>query len=95
MCSSDLGVFNQTPYQERPLRWEYHLTAKGEALFPWFLAVLQWGDKWCDPTGAGKPMRLQHTCCGRSLHGVACCSSCGGALKAQQVAFRLPAADRE
>lgn len=84
-------VFEQEPYQERPVRWEYKLTAKGESLFPWFLALLQWGDKWCNAAGNGKPMILTHTTCGRGLRGQVKCSACGGVLKARQVKFTLGA----
>ncbi|MEH6584661.1 MAG: winged helix-turn-helix transcriptional regulator [Halioglobus sp.] len=85
----DEGVFKQAPYQSRPLRHEYQLTAKGEALYPWFLTLLQWGDKWCSPDGSGKPMQLTHTLCGHDLHGQVRCGSCGGALSAHQVQFDL------
>ena len=54
------GIFAQIAYQQRPLRHEYRLTEKGEATYPWFLTLLQWGDKWCDPGGDGKPMKLTH-----------------------------------
>jgi DNA-binding HxlR family transcriptional regulator len=83
------GIFQQVAYQERPLRHEYLLTDKGEALYPWFLSLLQWGDKWCGPDDAGKPMRLTHKACGRSLRGLVICSACGQALKAHQVQFDL------
>jgi DNA-binding HxlR family transcriptional regulator len=82
------GLFEQRAYQEKPLRYEYHLTAKGEALYPYFLGLLQWGDKWCDP-GGGRPMDLVHTLCGQPLHGEVRCSECGDVLHARQVAFRL------
>jgi DNA-binding HxlR family transcriptional regulator len=85
------GIFKQTSYQERPKRYEYTLTEKGEATFPYFLTLLQWGDKWCDPTGDGKPMRLTHLGCGRALQGQVKCSECGGTLKAHQVQFSLGA----
>lgn len=83
------GVFHQSAYRQRPLRHEYKLTEKGEALYPWFLALLQWGDKWCAVDGGGKPMRLTHESCGRSLRGQVQCSACGGALKALEVEFSL------
>ncbi len=83
------GIFEQSAYHQRPLRYEYNLTAKGEATFPWFLTMLQWGDKWCDPNGDGKPMRITHTTCGRALHGQVKCSACGGVLKAHEVRFSL------
>ena len=85
----DQGVFRPSAYQQRPLRYEYRLTAKGEALYPWFLALLQWGEKWCDESGNGKPMRLTHQPCGRSLRGQVQCSACGGVLKAHEVRFSL------
>ncbi len=83
------GVFAQSAYQQQPVRYEYQLTEKGAALYPWFLALLQWGDKWCDTDGKGKPMRLTHEPCGRALHGQVTCSACGGVLKAHQVTFSL------
>jgi len=85
----DEGVFRQSVYLQRPLRHEYCLTEKGEALYPWFLALLQWGDKWCNLADGGKPMRLTHEPCGRGLHGQVECSACGGVLKAHEVQFDL------
>lgn len=85
----DWGIFEQAPYQLRPKRYEYRLTQKGEALYPYFLTLLQWGDKWCTPDSKGKPMRLTHNTCGRALHGQIKCSECGGLLKAHEVAFSL------
>lgn len=85
------GIFQPEAYQQRPLRHEYRLTEKGEALYPWFLTLLQWGDKWCSPDDSGKPMQLTHSVCGRSLHGQASCSACGGVLKAHEVEFDIGA----
>ncbi len=81
------GVFEQVAYQERPLRYEYRLTAKGRDLFPWFLALLQWGDRWCDPEGRGRPMLVNHRLCGGALDGQVVCSACGGKLHAHEVSF--------
>lgn len=83
------GVFKQVPYQQRPLRYEYHLTDKGRELFPWFLTLLQWGDEWCDPYGRGRPMSLRHDACGADLHAVVCCSACNEELLAHEVRFAL------
>jgi len=85
----DEGVYRQQVYRQRPLRHEYRLTKKGEALYPWFLSLLQWGDKWCSPDGSGKPMRLTHQPCGHKLRGEVTCSACGGVLKAHEVEFNL------
>ncbi len=82
------GIFSQEVYLESPRRLEYRLTGRGEDTYPFFLALLQWGDRWCDPERAGKPMRLTHTSCGRALVGQVVCSACGGILNAREVQFR-------
>jgi DNA-binding HxlR family transcriptional regulator len=79
-------IFDQKEYQQNPRRYEYKLTEKGEEFFPYFQTLLQWGDKWCD-AGNGKPMRLIHRKCGKTLHGQVCCSECSGRLKAREVTF--------
>jgi DNA-binding HxlR family transcriptional regulator len=83
------GVFEQVAYQQRPLRYAYELTAKGRDLFPWFLALLQWGDKWCDQNTLGPPMLVRHTPCGEVLRAQTRCSACGEELKAHEVDYRL------
>jgi DNA-binding HxlR family transcriptional regulator len=84
------GIFEQSAYQQRPLRHEYRLSDRGEALYPWFLALLQWGDRWCDAEKHGKPLRLIHNNCGGSLIGQFHCSACQGVLRARDVAFESP-----
>lgn len=82
------GVFDMVAYQQRPLRQAYELTAKGKDLFPWFLALLQWGDKWCDPQGRGRPVVVNHSC-GQPLHAEVRCSNCRRHLKAHEVQYTL------
>jgi DNA-binding HxlR family transcriptional regulator len=82
------GVFRQVPYQQSPVRHEYHLTEKGLALYPYFLALLQWGDKWCGQ-GNGAPVVLTHTPCGHELLAEVQCGECGERLHAKQVHFTL------
>ena len=50
----DEGIFERVPYNERPPRHEYRLTAKGRDLFTALNALVQWGDQYLAP----KPMRL-------------------------------------
>lgn len=45
---TDAGVFEKVPYQERPVRHEYRLTAKGRALQPVVITLMRWGDEWSD-----------------------------------------------
>jgi DNA-binding HxlR family transcriptional regulator len=50
----DEAIFERIAYNERPARYEYRLTQKGEDLFTALNALRQWGDQYlCE-----KPMRL-------------------------------------
>jgi DNA-binding HxlR family transcriptional regulator len=40
------GIVAKTPYQNRPTRYEYRLTAMGLALYPVMKALSQWGLEW-------------------------------------------------
>jgi DNA-binding HxlR family transcriptional regulator len=40
----DGGVLQKTPYQERPVRYEYRLTEAGIALSPAIVALVRWSD---------------------------------------------------
>jgi len=39
------GLAKKSAYQQRPLRHEYHLTEKGEALLPVLQEMCRWGNK--------------------------------------------------
>tara|TARA_B110000503_G_scaffold55121_1_gene88470 strand:- start:151 stop:1143 length:993 start_codon:yes stop_codon:yes gene_type:complete len=78
------GIFYRQPYQNSPIRYEYLLTDKGRDLYPYFLTLLQWGDKWCG-TSAGQPMTLFHGPCGDDLVGNVRCDKCGEELDASEV----------
>lgn len=78
------GIFLAVPYSERPLRCDYELSEKGLALFPFFLALLQWGDAWCAGDG-GAPMILTHTPCGHRLVGEVRCDRCDRHVLAYRV----------
>jgi DNA-binding HxlR family transcriptional regulator len=82
------GIFYRLPYQQTPLRYEYHLTDKGRDLFPYFLSLLTWGDKWCGK-GNGNPMILKHKTCGEYLTPKVRCNQCREPLIATEVDFKL------
>lgn len=87
----DEGIFSQSVYRFRPTRHEYHLTDRGAALYPFFLTLLHWGDRWCDTSGGGPPLLLQHLDCRNDLHSRVCCDQCGKPLRATEVEFELDA----
>jgi DNA-binding HxlR family transcriptional regulator len=82
----DAGVLEKVPYQERPLRHEYRLTAKGRDLWPVLTTMRQWGDKWAAPAGA--PLELVHDACGEIMALAHTCSTCGESVDSRSVRAR-------
>jgi DNA-binding HxlR family transcriptional regulator len=78
------GVLLAVPYSERPMRFNYFLSEKGLALFPFFLALLQWGDKWCGDN-SGPPLLLTHTVCNHPLDAEVRCNQCDQHVVAYRV----------
>ncbi|CAN7336311.1 helix-turn-helix domain-containing protein [Pseudomonas sp. LjRoot71] len=80
----EAGVLDKVAYQQRPLREEYCLSAKGRDLYPAIMALVHWGD--CHMSGAeGAPIRHIHRSCGQPMHGVLVCSDCGEPLEPRAV----------
>ena len=69
------GVLERRLYQERPERYEYHLTPAGEDLYPVITALRQWGDRHVDVPGA-RPPTFEHAC-GGADPGLFVCPDCG------------------
>ena len=42
----EAGIIRRRAYQERPDRYEYHLTEAGQDLAPVLFSLFSWGDKW-------------------------------------------------
>jgi DNA-binding HxlR family transcriptional regulator len=70
----DHGVLEKVPYQHRPLRCEYRLTAKGADLSPALIALMGWGDRWY--AAEGPPVELVHDRCGTPLEQRPRCPHC-------------------
>src|SRR6266508_2962344 len=47
------GVLERQPYQQRPTRYEYRLTPRGQALLPVLVTLQDWGEQWL--LGDGRP----------------------------------------
>lgn len=71
----DHGVLERCQYQERPVRSEYRLTAKGVDLYPALVGLLQWGERWLADGEA--PVELVHQSCGRATTLRVSCATCG------------------
>jgi DNA-binding HxlR family transcriptional regulator len=64
----DDGLLQREPYRSpgQRTRMAYRLTDKGAELLPVLVALMQWGDRWLQPTGA--PVVLRHRECGKDVH---------------------------
>jgi len=80
----DEGVLTRKRYQDRPARYEYHLTDKGRELLVALLALLSWGDRWTAEE-AGVPMHMRHRGCRQTFTAAVTCSECGEPLAAGDV----------
>jgi DNA-binding HxlR family transcriptional regulator len=95
----DHGVLERRIYQERPERFEYHLTEKGRDLFPVLVSMMRWGDRWTAGE-AGPPLELEHRSCGHAGLPIMICPSCREHVEATSMRARpraglsLPRASR-
>jgi DNA-binding HxlR family transcriptional regulator len=71
----DHGVLSKTPYQSRPVRYEYRLTPKGRDLSPALVALMRWGDRWLSEDGR-PPLVLTHKTCGEPVDQSFICWHC-------------------
>ncbi|MGX6447011.1 winged helix-turn-helix transcriptional regulator [Patulibacter sp. S7RM1-6] len=83
----DEGVLERRPYQERPARFEYHLTRKGRELWPVLVHLMRWGDEHY-PEPEGPPRLLLHRGCGGSPDGAMTCDRCGEVLGGRDLETR-------
>jgi DNA-binding HxlR family transcriptional regulator len=77
-------ILEKVPYQERPPRYEYWLTAKGLDLWPVIVELLRWGDRHA-ASAAGPPIVLRHKGCGGELGEHRVCTRCGRSLEVGDV----------
>ncbi|WP_116366933.1 winged helix-turn-helix transcriptional regulator [Parahaliea mediterranea] len=70
------GILYKNPYNYTPLRFEYRLTDKGRALYPWALLIWDWDRKWADTAEDQLPQRIYHKGCDSWMRPVAACAHC-------------------
>jgi len=87
------GIMKRTPYQQRPPRFEYRLTVKGQDMFPILLSMSRWGNRWLSEPGK-EWLQLQHKDCGNISEAKLVCNHCGGPMTPARVkALAGPAAN--
>src|SRR5205085_7409911 len=81
-------------YNERPKRYEYHLTAKGEAFFPVMLALRAWGETWCKAPEEGRAVDYTHLSCGGPAGLGPNCETCSAPLRREELHAEMNPAHR-
>ena len=69
------GLVTRVQYEQRPPRFEYHLTDLGRSLAPIIATMREFGDRHLAGDD-GPPARFEHSC-GSEYHPVLACKACG------------------
>jgi DNA-binding HxlR family transcriptional regulator len=79
----DHGILERRPYSQGAARdlHEYRLTDKGRALFPAYVALMQWGNEWTELPAP--PVDLLHKPCGHRTTVRVVCDHCGDDIDAR------------
>jgi DNA-binding HxlR family transcriptional regulator len=78
------GILERVSYSQRPVRYEYKLTAKGRDLYPVIVSMLRWGDQWMLDEN-GPPIELVHRGCGHQITPALICPDCGQPVTARDM----------
>ena len=89
----DGEILERRRYQERPARFEYILTQRGLELYPIFIAMLRWGDRWL--ASETPSLVLTHELCGRTTMPVMVCEHCNEPIDAREMRYAAPTASRD
>jgi len=73
-------ILKRQVYSKRPLRHEYHLTEKGEALYPVIPALRAWDETWFKSPKEDRAANHMHLVCGKPAGLGPLCESCGKPL---------------
>jgi DNA-binding HxlR family transcriptional regulator len=70
----EAGVLRKVQYNDRPVRFEYHLTDMGRDLYGVLITIKAWGDKWV--LGGTPAPVVVHSTCNSVLSPAVVCRDC-------------------
>ncbi|VVO55628.1 putative HTH-type transcriptional regulator [Pseudomonas fluorescens] len=79
------GLVERRLYNERPPRYEYHLTEKGQAFYSVVQALRAWGETWCKSPEEGLAVVYTHKTCGEPAGLGPLCDHCGELLRRDEL----------
>ena len=83
------GMVERRPYNDKPLRHEYHLTDMGQAFYPVFLALRAWGEAWCKSEEEEVAIHYTHIPCGEDPGLGPTCQVCGAEMRREDLSAKL------
>jgi len=83
-----IGVLKPRLYQEKPPRYEYHLSRKGLGLYDATLMIWAWEKKW-GQRAQDLPKTLHHQTCQHSFNPQLCCKACGQKISMKDLDYSL------
>ena len=86
------GLVARHRYNDRPPRYEYRLTAKGEAFYSVVIALRAWGETWCKSPEEGLAVVYTHARCNHPAGLGPLCAHCGEPLRREDLISQPAAA---
>lgn len=78
------GILKKQLYQEKPERYEYHLTESGRELLPVLVLLMNWGNRWLVAEIKAK-VELIHEPCGQTVAPLLLCNHCNKEITTRNV----------
>lgn len=80
-------IIQRSLYRERPNRYEYRLTERGRDMYPIFVAIRQWGERWLEDAQTPE-LQLVHNSCGKTLGFQLRCGNCNESVSASDIGYQ-------
>lgn len=80
------GILREIPYSDTSSRVEYKLTKAGIDLYPTFMSLMQFGDRWLEKS-TNAPLQLIHQHCNCVSKPLVVCSCCEQRIKSSDVSY--------
>lgn len=81
------GILRETTYSDTSSRVEYKLTKAGIDLYPTFMSLMQFGDRWLE-SSKDVPLQLIHESCNCVSKPFVACSCCHNKISAREVTYQ-------
>jgi DNA-binding HxlR family transcriptional regulator len=81
-------IIERRRYSNHRQRFEYRLTARGIDMYPIFLLLRDWGERWLKAAGSPE-LTLSHVPCGKELDVRVVCGHCNERVSATTVKYTI------